>query len=146
MVSCALLQKTQRDRVEEIYMFNTLVVEHNTRYRQILSDVLLLHFPSIEVDEAGDGREALSKVDYRRPNLIFMDIQLPEANGLYISKEIKRVYSDIVIVILTCNSLQEYCTEAHRYGVNYFISKEDDCCMENILNRVEAELAKLSHH
>jgi DNA-binding NarL/FixJ family response regulator len=71
---------------------------------------------------------------------------LPETSGLYISKEIKHIFSDIVIVLLTSNSLQEYCTEAHRYGVDYLISKEDDCCMENILTRVDAELARLSHH
>ena len=127
-------------------MFNTLVVEHNASYRQTLSDILLVHFPEIEVDEAGDGMEALSRVDYRRPNLILMDIYLPEANGLYVSKEIKRVYSDIVIVILSSNSLLEYVTEAHRYGVDYLISKEDDCCMESILTRVDAELARLSQH
>ena len=125
-------------------MFNTLLVEHNIIYRQTLSDVLLLHSPLIDVDEAGDGREALSKVEYRRPNLIFMDLQLPESSGLSVSKEIKRVYSDIVIVILTSNSLQEYGMGMCRHEVDDFISKEDARCMENILTRVDVELAKVS--
>ena len=125
-------------------MFNTLLVEHNISYRRTLSDVLLLHSPLIDVDEADDGREALSKVEYRRPNLIFMDLQLPESDGLSISNEIKRVYSDIVIVILTSNSLQKYGMKACRHEVDYFISKEDACCMEKILTRVDAELAKVS--
>ena len=81
-------------------MFNTLLVEDNVSYRQTLADVLLLHFPSIGVDEAGDGNEALSKVEYLRPDLIFMDIQLPGGNGLDVTREIKRIYGDIVIVIL----------------------------------------------
>ena len=58
-------------------MFNTLLVEGNVRYRQTLSDVLHLKFPLISVDEAGDGKEALIKVEYLRPDLIFMDTQLP---------------------------------------------------------------------
>jgi len=127
-------------------MFNTLLVEDNISYRQILSDVLLLHFPLIGVDEAGDGREALSKVEYRRPDLIFMDIQLPGENGLDVIKEIKRVYSEIVIVILTSNSLLEYRQQAFRNGADYFLSKEDDFCMENILTRVDAALARVSRH
>ena len=49
-------------------MFNTLLVEDNVSYRQTLSDALLLHFPLIGVDEACDGIEALSKVEYRRPD------------------------------------------------------------------------------
>ena len=47
-------------------MFNTLLVEDDVSYRKILSDILLLHFPLIAVDEAGDGRESLSKVEYQR--------------------------------------------------------------------------------
>jgi CheY-like chemotaxis protein len=127
-------------------MFNTLLVEDNVSYRQILSDALLLHFPLIGVDEAGDGREALSKVEYRRPDLIFMDIQLPGENGLEVIKEIKRVYNDIVVVILTSNDLQEYREQAYQNGADYFLSKDDDFCMENILTRVDVALARASHH
>ena len=63
--------------VEKTSMFNTLLVEDNVCYRQALSDVLLSYFPLINVEEAADGEEALSKVEYRRPHLILMDIQLP---------------------------------------------------------------------
>ena len=45
-------------------MFNTLLVEDDVCYRKTLSDLLLLHFPLIGVDEASDGREALNKVEY----------------------------------------------------------------------------------
>jgi len=127
-------------------MFNTLLVEDNASYRQTLSDVLLLHFPLIGIDEASDGWEALCKVEYRRPDLIFMDIQLPGASGLDVTKEIKRVYNDIVVVILSSNSQLEYRQEAYRIGADYFISKDDACCMENILTRVDVALAKASNH
>jgi len=125
-------------------MFNTLLVEDNVSYRRILSDALLLHFPLIGVDEAGNGREALSKVEYQRPDLIFMDIQLPGENGLEVTKEIKRVYNDIVVVILTSNGLPEYREQAFRNGADYFLSKEDDFCMENILTRVDVALTRLA--
>ena len=127
-------------------MFNTLLVEDNVRYRQALSDVLLSHFPLIDVDEAGDGEEALSKVEYRRPNLIFMDIQLPGENGLDVTKKIKQVYDDIVIVILSANNLPEYRQQAFRNGADHFISKGDDSCMENILAWVEGTMAREPHH
>ena len=123
-------------------MFNTLLVEDNVCFRQALSDVLLSYFPLISVDEAGDGEEALSKVEYRRPNLIFMDIQLPGENGLGITKKIKQVYDDIVIVILTTNDLPEYRQQAFRSGADYFLSKGDDACMEGILARVEGAMAR----
>ena len=105
-----------------------------------------LHFPLISVDEAGDGREALSKVEYQRPDLIFMDTQLPGENGLYVTKEIKRVYNEIVVVILTSNCLPGHRLQAFRSGADYFLSKEDDCCMENILARVDVALSRVSRH
>ena len=127
-------------------MFNTLLVEDNVRYRQTLSDALHLHFPLISVDEAGDGMEALNKVEYQRPDLIFMDTQLPGENGLYVTKEIKRVYNEIVVVILTSNCLPEHRLQAFRSGADYFLSKEDDFCMENILARVDVALSRVSLH
>jgi len=57
-------------------MFNALLVDDNASYRYALTDVLFSYFPLIGVDEAGDGEEALSKVEYQRPDLIIMDIEL----------------------------------------------------------------------
>ena len=111
-------------------MFNTLLVEDDVSYRKILSDVLLLHFPLIGVDEAGDGMEALSKVECQRPDLIFMGNQLPGENGMDVTKKIKRMYDDIVIVILSTNNLPEHRQQAFRNGADYFLSKEDDFYME----------------
>ena len=70
-------------------MFNMLLVEDDVYFRQALSDTLFSHFPLIDVDEAGDGEEGLSKVDYRRPHLIFMDVQMPGENELDVTKEIE---------------------------------------------------------
>ena len=121
-------------------MFYTLLVDANVSFRQALSDVLLVYFPSIGVEEAGDVTEALSKVESLRPDIIFMDNQLPEENGLDLSREIKHVYDDIVIVILTTNNQPEYRQQALRNGADYYISKGDDSCMEEILTQIEGVL------
>ena len=123
-------------------MFNTLLVEDNVNFRQTLSDVLLSYFPLIGIDEAGDGDEALRKVEYLRPDLIFMDIQLPGENGLEITRQIKRVYTDMVIVILTSCGQPEYRQQAFLNGADCFLSKGDDSCMEDILARVEGTIAR----
>lgn len=122
-------------------MFNTLLVEGNASFRQALSDVLFSYFPLINVEEAGDGEEALSKVEYRRPDIIFMDIQLPGENGLEVTKEIKRVYQEIVIVILSTHALPGYRQQAFRHGADCFLSMEEDTYMDDILARVEAGMA-----
>ena len=123
-------------------MFNTLLVEDNVSFRHSLSDILFSYFPSIGVEEAGDGEEALGKVEYQRPDLIFMDIQLPGKNGLEVTKEIRLVYDDIVIVILTSYGLPEYRQQAFLNGADCFLSKGDDTCMEDILARVEGTMSR----
>jgi DNA-binding NarL/FixJ family response regulator len=122
-------------------MFNTLLVEGNASFRQALSDVLFSYFPLIDVEEAGDGEEALSKVEYSRPDIIFMDIQLPGENGLEVTRKIKRVYKEIVIVILSSHTLPEYRQQAIRHGADCFLSMEDDTYMDDILARVEVQIA-----
>jgi len=127
-------------------MFSTLLVERNVNFRQALSDVLHSYFPLITVDEAADGREALNMVEYWRPNIIFMDVQLPGDNGLDVTKKIKRVYNDIVIVILSTTDLPEYRLQAFLSGADYFLAKGDDSCMEDILARVEVAMAEKTRH
>ena len=127
-------------------MFKTLLVEDNADFRHALSDILLSCFPLMGVEEAGDGEEALGKVEYQRPDLIFMDIQLPGENGLEVTRQIKHAYADIVIVILTSYGLPEYRQQAFRNGADCFLSKGDDSCMKDVLARVEGTMARKPRH
>ena len=127
-------------------MFHALLVEDNTNFRHSLSDILLSYFPLIGVDEAADGGEALTKVEYLRPDIVFMDIQLPGENGLEVTRKIKLVYDYIVIVILTSYDLPEYRQQAFRNGADCFLSKGDDSCVEDILARIEGAMARKLHH
>lgn len=122
-------------------MFNTLLVEDNVAFRQELADILLAHFPMIGVEEAGDAAGALSKVEYLRPDLIFMDIKLPGENGLEATRQIKQVYAYIVIVILTSYDIPEYRQQAFINGADCFIAKNQTSCMADILARVEGTMA-----
>ena len=127
-------------------MIYTLLVDANVSFRQALSDVLHVYFPLIGVEEACDAAEALSKVESLRPDIIFMDNQFPEVNGLDLSREIKHVYDDIVIVILTTNNQPEYRQQALRNGADYYISKVEDSCMEEILSQIEGVLdSRVTH-
>ena len=60
----------------------TLIVEDNALFRQSLRDILYTKFPSMTIEEAVDGKEALQKIEELPPDLIFMDIRLPDKNLL----------------------------------------------------------------
>jgi DNA-binding NarL/FixJ family response regulator len=106
------------------YKFKTLIVEDNVSFRQYFKENLQIRFPSMVIEEVGDGNEVLPKVEVLCPALIFMDIRLPGENGLQLTKKIKKSHSDIRIVILTSYDLPEYREAAFQYGANSFMTKD----------------------
>jgi CheY-like chemotaxis protein len=75
------------------------------------------------IKEAGDGEEALEKIDTLFPNLIFMDINLPGENGLELTRKIKATHPETPITIVTSYDLPEYRQVAYEHGVNSFLVK-----------------------
>jgi DNA-binding NarL/FixJ family response regulator len=126
-------------------MFTTLLVEDNEMFREMLSSLLLARFPSIDIREAGDGADALDKMQHLQPDIILMDIQLPGENGLEVTRKIRQVHEQIVIVILTGHDLPEYRQRAFRNGADCFISKGSDACMQDILARIEGAMTRQRH-
>ena len=118
--------------------FKVLIVEDSTLFRQLLDETLRDRFPSIGIYQARDGEEALQKVETFLPDLIFMDIRLPGENGLDLSKRIKSLYPNIIIIILTAYDLPEY-REGSRQYADYFFSK-GSLTSKNILTLVQSIL------
>jgi CheY-like chemotaxis protein len=114
---------TNWEAVRRMSMFKTLIVEDNANFRKSLKAALDIEFPSMDIEEAADGTEALKKVNAFGPNLIFMDIKLPGINGLELTKIIKGDNGSIIIVILTSYDLPEYRAAAKEYGADHFIPK-----------------------
>jgi len=119
---------------------NILIVEDNANFRKALKEILLSKFPFMFITQAADGREALLKLERHRPDLIFLDIDLPGKSGLVITKEIKTIFPQVVIIILTHHDLPEYREAAYQNGAQYFLSKESTKADE-ILALVESILS-----
>jgi DNA-binding NarL/FixJ family response regulator len=122
---------------EKKSIFKTLVVEDNTPYRKFLKEMLQEEFPSMVIEDAGDGREALKKVDSFCPDLILMDIRLPDESGLELTKKIKKECPNIIIFILTSYDLPEYREAAVQYGATAFLTK-DSSTKEEIVKLVRS--------
>ena len=121
-------------------MFSALLVEDNENFRQMLADILLTRLSTIDVEVAGDGETALCKIGYLHPDIVLMDIRLPGENGLELTRKIKQIYADVVVVVLTGHDLPEYRQRAFRNGADCFITKSSDTCMEDVLARIEGAM------
>ena len=104
-------------------MLKTLIVEDNRLSRDTLRGLFSRHFPSMIVEETSDGREAIQKVESFQPDLILMDIRLPDGSGLELTTKIKLTHSNVKILILTGHHYPEYKEMAARCGADGFLVK-----------------------
>jgi len=88
--------------------------------------MLLAHQEDIDVvAEASNGLEAVEKADRFRPDVILMDIRMPELDGLEATRRILATDNGARILVLTTFDLDEYVYEALRAGASGFVLKDD---------------------
>lgn len=77
----------------------------------------------LEIREAGDGREALQLVQEFRPNMVLMDVRMPEVDGLEATVQIKAMWPEVKVIVLSMYG--EYHGQALAAGADAFIRKGD---------------------
>jgi DNA-binding NarL/FixJ family response regulator len=88
--------------------------------------MLLSGDPEIEVvAEASNGNEAVAMAARFRPNVVLMDIRMPELDGLQATRRILSAHEATRVLILTTFDLDEYVYEALRVGASGFVLKDD---------------------
>jgi DNA-binding NarL/FixJ family response regulator len=87
--------------------------------------ILLEAQPDIEVvGEAADGLEALARVRELMPDIVLIDIAMPNLNGLEATRAIKRDYSKVQIIALTMYESDEYFFQILNAGASGYILKK----------------------
>ncbi|RST08198.1 DNA-binding response regulator [Streptomyces sp. WAC07149] len=101
-----------------------LIVDDQMMVREGFS-VLLNAMEGIEVvGEAVDGRQAIAQVAALRPDVVLMDIRMPEMNGLEATRQIVAADTDAKVLVLTTFDLDEYVYQALRAGASGFLLKD----------------------
>jgi two-component system, NarL family, response regulator NreC len=81
--------------------------------------------PDMEVvGEASDGRQAIAETQRLQPDIILMDITMPEMNGIEATRQIKKLVPESRILILTMHEHDEYVFQALRAGASGYMLKE----------------------
>lgn len=75
------------------------------------------------IDAVENGREVIRSVRSQRPDVILMDIRMPEIDGVTCTQLIKENYPDIKIIILTTFDDDEYVFNALKYGASGYLLK-----------------------
>jgi DNA-binding NarL/FixJ family response regulator len=81
--------------------------------------------PDIEVaGEAGDGMEAIASAERLRPDVVLMDVRMPNLDGLAATERLLARAEGVRVVMLTTFDLDEYVYEALRAGASGFVLKD----------------------
>lgn len=100
-----------------------LIVEDNTLMRNTLAETLRSRFPEAGIHEAVNGKEALEASEHIRPQVILMDLELPDANGLDLTRRIRARDPETKILVVSFYDGPEYREAAAKNGAHGFLSK-----------------------
>jgi DNA-binding NarL/FixJ family response regulator len=75
------------------------------------------------VGEAGDGREAVDRIRQLRPDLVLMDIRMPDLDGISATREVLASSADVKVVVLTTFEEDDYIFDALSAGASGFLLK-----------------------
>jgi DNA-binding NarL/FixJ family response regulator len=73
--------------------------------------------------EADDGKELLHKIKVKQPDILLMDIRMPEMDGVNAIQLIRKEYDNLKIIVLSMYDDQEIITKMMEFGANAFLSK-----------------------
>ncbi|MCR4960254.1 MAG: response regulator transcription factor [Lachnospiraceae bacterium] len=89
-------------------------------------EMIISSDPEFEiVGKGGNGREAVSLFDEKKPDLLLMDIRMDDMNGLEAAEAILKKHPDATILFLTTFSDDEYIVKALQLGVKGYLLKQD---------------------
>lgn len=77
------------------------------------------------ISEAADGQELLDILKENQPDMVILDISMPQVNGIEALKQIHALYPEIRMLVLTMHSNVQYCYHALSAGAHGYLLKDD---------------------
>jgi len=136
MANVDLVQLTEQTK-----KLTAMVVEDEGVANELLSSTFKNFFS--DVSSAFNGKEALEMFDRLQPDIVFVDIVMPEMDGIELSRRLREMNpNQIIIVISASNDIQKI-SESIEIGVNSFIQKPIDTKkIIELLSNVTALISK----
>ena len=116
-----------------------LLVDDETAFVTILTVALQLYRPGYSVVAAATGAEALAKIEEESPDIVLLDVVLPDRDGFQICREIRN-RSDLPVILVTVKDREEDVIKGLEAGADDYISKPFS--HKELIARIEAVLRR----
>lgn len=103
-----------------------MIADDHNLMREGIKQLLELDGNIKVIAEAGDGVECLEKLKQYNPDILLLDINMPEKNGIEVLKVLREYKSTIKVLMLTLHNEVEYLVKAVDHGVDGYIMKDSE--------------------
>ena len=116
---------------EENFMSTkVMLVDDHALIREGIKQLLEFDGSIDVIEQASDGAECLEKLQHVQPDILLLDINMPNVNGIEVLEEIKKKNIPVKVLMLTVHSEAEYLVQAVDIGANGYILKAIQSVMD----------------
>lgn len=105
---------------------NIMIADDHSMIREGLKQLLELDGDIKVIAEANNGKDCLEKLNTYYPDVLLLDINMPEMNGLQVLEILKERKSDIKVLVLTVHNEVEYLLKAVEIGISGYMLKDSN--------------------
>jgi DNA-binding LytR/AlgR family response regulator len=121
-------------------VIKTLIVDDEPVARQILREELNLMSGIELIGEADDGKEALRKIIDLQPDLVFLDLQMPEIGGFEVVRRLSGTYLPVIVIV---TAFHEHAIEAFEAGaIDYLLKPVSGERLKKAVERAKTSFGK----
>ena len=105
--------------------YQVILAEDHVRFRNEIKKIIN-GITGVEVmGEVGEGHELFDLLEKSLPDLVIMDISMPNLRAMKATREIKSKYPAVKVIIMTMDNENEYCSQAIAAGADGIVLKQD---------------------
>jgi len=104
-------------------MLRVLIADDHTVVRKGLKQILLEEFPTAHIEDVADAEEMIKKVMNAKWDVVVSDMSMPGRSGLDALQQIKQIYPDLPVLILSIHPEEHYALRVLKAGASGYLSK-----------------------
>ncbi len=120
-------------------MTRILIVDDHELVRRGLRETLVEDLPNLVVIEAADAAQTFQAARKQRLDMVLLDINLPDRNGLDVLHDLKTLHPQLPIVVLTAFPEKDFAVRAFRLGASGYVCKQS--ASDELMAAVRSALA-----